>query len=79
MPVLMVRAGRARTLALTAAYPRNQRHPHGLSRAGRIDLEVQCEPLPKKQDSKQAAALRMIYELRRRGVVDILPFDPDDP
>ena len=40
---------------------------------------MQSSPLPKKADSKQDAALRMIYELRRRGVVDIQPFDPNDP
>ena len=56
-----------------------EKMPRYVCQCSWIELEVQCEPLPKKQDAKQQAALRMIYELRRRGVVDIVPFDPDDP
>ena len=57
-----------------------EKQPRYACQCSWIGLEVQCEPLPKKQDSKkQQAALRMIYELRRKGVVDILPFVPDEP
>ena len=56
-----------------------EKQPRYACQCSWIGLEVQCEPLPKKQDAKKQAALRMIYELRRKGVVDILPFVPDEP
>ena len=56
-----------------------EKQPRYACQCSWIGLEVQCEPLPKKQDSKKQAALRMIYELRRKGVVDKFPFVPDEP
>ena len=56
-----------------------EKQPRYACQCSWIGFEVQCEPLPKKQDAKKQAALRMIYELRRKGVVDIFPFVPDEP
>ena len=39
-------------------------------------MEALSDPMPKKADAKQAAALRMVYEMRKAGLVDVLPFDP---
>ena len=36
-------------------------------------MDVLSDPVPKKADAKQGAALRMVHELRREGLVDLLP------
>ena len=41
----------------------------------RIDMDVLSDPVPKKADAKQGAALRMVHELRRVGLVDLLPME----
>ena len=42
-------------------------------------MDYLSDAQPKKQDAKHAAAVGMIYEMQRAAIVDIRPYEADEP